>query len=488
MKTISSKTRLTFFTILGAAVLFACRILSPDVPATSEVGTNPEAAATTEPRTTEISPTDIVETSPAENSGTSEVTPSRDLDTIFEPFWEVVDLLDRYYVEQPINFDTLAEGAIVGLIEFTEIPEVDVSTATAEEFSDAADTPRELETAFLPFWQTWAAANVEDETALMRASLNSMIDALGDQHTSYMDPDQFFQANIPVDGSYEGIGAWVDPDPDYLTIVTPMPGSPAEQAGLQPGDQIIKVDGEDMTGIDGNLVIRRVLGPAGSEVTLTIRREGKEDFDVTIVRARIVVPSVEGYIIEDTNIAYVALFNFGDSSSDDLRELLSELLAQNPDGLIFDLRNNGGGLLVTSVEVASEFIQEGLILSEVYGDGSRDTYESLENGLATEIPMVVLVNGGSASASEIVAGAIRAYKRAPLVGTTTFGKGTVQNWIPLSDNGAVRITIAKWLSPDDSEIHEIGIEPDFIVEITEEDIESNVDPQLEKAIELLSQQ
>ncbi|RMF49334.1 MAG: S41 family peptidase [Anaerolineae bacterium] len=379
-------------------------------------------------------------------------------------------------------------------------------------------TPADLEQLFQPFWETWQIVHDQyvdqpvDDTAMMRGAIRGMLESLGDQHTSYMDPDQFQQANIPLNGEYEGIGAWVDPNAEYLTIVSPMPDSPAEKAGLQPGDEIIAVDGEDMTGIDGNLVIRRVLGPAGTQVVLTIRRAGvPKPFDVTITRAKITVPSVEYHMIEDQNIAYVQLFDFGQNTSADLHKALKELLAQNPDGLILDLRNNGGGYLQTAIEVASEFIDNGVIMYEQYGDGSRQTYEATGRGLATDIPMVVLVNEGSASASEIVAGALQDYGRAPLVGTVTFGKGSVQNWIPLdNDQGAVRVTIARWLTPKERTIHEIGLTPDVpiavftqeqwdqgvdleqfgvtedqVVILSEDDIKNKVDPQLDKAIEVL---
>jgi carboxyl-terminal processing protease len=162
-------------------------------------------------------------------------------------------------------------------------------------------------------------------------------------------------------------------------------------------------------------------------------------------------------------------------------------LKEDPTGLILDLRNNGGGYLNSAVEVASEFIGDGVILYEEYGDGSRDTYDALRGGLATDINMVVLINEGSASASEIVAGAIQDHERGLIVGATSFGKGSVQNWIPLSEEqGAVRVTIARWLTPNGRTIHQIGLEPDYVVVVTEEDIESEHDPQLEKAIELLT--
>lgn len=350
----------------------------------------------------------------------------------------------------------------------------------------------DVETLFEPFWAAWEILQNEfvdqpvDDTELMRGAIRGMLDSLGDEHTTYMDPNEYMQANIPLDGSYEGIGAWVDPDAEYLTIVSPMKDSPAERAGLKPGDEIVAVDGEDMSGVDGNLVIRRVLGPEGTTVRLTIRREGEPElFDVEIVRERIFIPSIETEMLEG-DIAYIHLLQFGTDTTDDLRGALDTLLAQNPRGLIFDLRLNGGGFLTTAIEVASEFIAEGVIMVEQFGDGSEQVYESDPGGLATEIPLVVLVNGGSASASEIVAGAIQDYGRGLLVGETTFGKGSVQNWIALpGDNGAVRVTIARWYTPDGRQIHQIGLVPDIEVIPTDEDIEADRDVQLEKALDLL---
>lgn len=365
------------------------------------------------------------------------------------------------------------------------------NSTTSQQISEGEETS--LETLFEPFWESWDIIHnyyidqPVDDTELMRGAIRGMLDSLGDQHTSYMDPDQYLQANIPIDGQYEGIGAWVDTSAEYLTIISPMPGSPAEEAGLLPGDEVIKIDGEDMTGIDGSLVIRKVLGPAGSTVVLSIRREGEVDlFDVTIIRAEITVPSVDSRMLED-QIGYVQIITFGADTQGELQEHLQEILDQNPVGLIVDLRNNGGGYLQTAVEVASEFISEGVILYEDYGpDEEIQKYEALDGGLATDIPLVLLVNGGSASASEIVAGAIQDLDRAPLVGTTTFGKGSVQNWIALNnEQGAVRVTIARWLTPAERQIHEIGLAPDIEIEITEQDILDELDPQLDKAIEVL---
>jgi carboxyl-terminal processing protease len=184
----------------------------------------------------------------------------------------------------------------------------------------------------------------------------------------------------------------------------------------------------------------------------------------------------------------VRLFTFGDSTGKDLKSALRKLLREKPDGLILDLRYNGGGYLDTAIQVVSEFIDDGVVMYEEFGNNERKTYNARSGGVATEIPLVVLINEGSASASEIVAGAIQDRDRGKLVGTTSFGKGSVQVYTPLrNDEGAVRITIARWLTPDGHQIMEVGLTPDYFVEITEEDFQNGVDSQLEKAIELLTQ-
>ncbi len=356
-------------------------------------------------------------------------------------------------------------------------------------------TPDELVTLFQPFWEAWNIVHEDyvdqpvDDVTLMQGAIRGMMEALGDEHSSYMDPKTFEDANAGLAGEYEGIGAWVDTTADYLTIISPIPGSPAEKAGLKPGDKIIAIDGNDMTGIDAELARQRVLGPAGSTVVLTVAREGVvEPLEFSVTREKIVIKSASGEMLEN-DIGYIQITTFGDKTTPELRAALKELMAQNPKGLVIDLRNNGGGYLQTSVEVASEFIGEGVILYEQYGNGERTTYQALKNGQATNIPLVVLINEGTASASEIVAGAIQDYGRGKLIGVTSYGKGSVQNWVPLSnDQGAVRVTIAKWLTPKERTIHGTGLTPDVVVEITDEDRQADLDPQLDKAIEVLLQE
>lgn len=358
--------------------------------------------------------------------------------------------------------------------------------------TEGQETREEL---FQPFWQAWNIVHDQyleqpvDDESLMQGAIRGMLDSLGDPYTSYMDPIQYEQQQAPLNGEYEGIGVWIDTSGDYLTIISPIPHTPAEEAGLKSGDQIIAVDREDVTGIDGELVIRRILGPEGTTVNLTILREGIEPFDVEIMRARITVPSVEGEMLE-SGIAYIQIYNFGQNTSQELRDTLRGLQDSDPVGLILDLRYNGGGYLDTAIDVVSEFIPRGrIVMYEEFSDGSTRELESGGNGLALEIPLVVLVNEGTASASEITAGAIQDYDRGTLVGTTTFGKGLVQNWIALENNqGAMRVTIARWLTPDKRQIHDQGLEPDIVVEISDEEWQSGEDPQLEKAVEILLSQ
>jgi len=382
------------------------------------------------------------------------------------------------------------------LLQAPSLPTVQPGEPTQEEQAPTqvfqATTDEELEELFQPFWESWDLLHENyvdqplDDLALMRGAISGMLAATGDKHTSYMNPEQFEQANAEMSGEeYTGIGAWVNTTGEYIEVVSPMKNSPAEKAGLKAKDIVIAIDGEDMTGIPGDLALQKILGPAGEAVTLTIRR-GEEILEFTIVREKITVPAVEYEMLED-DIAYIALNTFNELSTKQMRDALKELLPQNPKGLIFDLRNNGGGFLVTAIEITSEFISDGIVMYEEYGDGSRESYNAQPGGLATEIPLVVLINEGTASASEITAGAIQDYGRGTLIGVTSYGKGSVQNWIALkTERGGVRITIARWLTPNGNQINEVGLTPDIEVPYTKEDVDADRDPQLDAAIDFLN--
>ena len=368
------------------------------------------------------------------------------------------------------------------------LPQSDNPTADQQ-----ASTPGNVQTLFAPFWEAWNIVHNQyvdqpvDDLTLMQGAIRGMMAALGDKQTFYMEPQVYKTETSSLQGSYEGIGAVVDTTGDYLKIVSPMEGSPAEKAGLKAGDQVIAIDGEDMTGVDAEQARQKVLGPKGSEVTLMVMREGMSaPLKFVIKRDNIEVRSAEGKML-DNGIAYVDINTFGEKTTAELRKTLDDLMAQNPKGIVIDLRNNPGGYLTTAVEVSSEFIEKGVVMYEKYGDGKRDEYKALGGGRATNIPLVVLINEGSASASEILAGALQDYGRATLVGVQSYGKGSVQNWQPLSnDQGAARVTIARWLTPKERTIDHIGLTPDVIVEMTADDFAAGRDPQLDAAIETLT--
>ena len=385
-----------------------------------------------------------------------------------------------------------AAGFAVGHVTAAGAPSLADALAPGAEAASQAGTPPGLRSTFGPFWEAWDLVHAEfvdqplDDVRLMQGAISGMMDSLGDEHSSYMSPAEYQIAISSQQGELEGIGASVEPGEDYVRITGLLPGSPAQKAGLLPGDLIIAVGGEDMKGVDYFVVISKVRGPAGSTAHMKIRREGQTDpltFDV--VRAKINLPSVESEMRPD-GVAYVKVNEFGDKTTAELKAALKELLAHNPAGLVLDLRGNPGGYLNTAIEVVSQFIPEGVVMREKFGDGREQIYEALGGGLATQVALVVLIDHGSASASEIVAGAVQDRGRGTLVGETSYGKGSVQNWHPLrGDNGAVRVTIARWLTPEGRSISGQGITPELAVQLTADDHAAGRDPQLDRAVELL---
>jgi carboxyl-terminal processing protease len=380
-----------------------------------------------------------------------------------------------------------------GQLPFTSnIPTPYVAPTVAPE--QQTSTPPELQTLFIPFWQTWTLIHEQyvvqpvDDVKLLEGAINGMLQTLEVGRNYYLNAKQFEEENAILNGKdYEGIGAYVDTKGSYLTVISPIKDSPAAKAGLRPGDQIIAIDGQDMTGMPPEDARQKVLGPDGTVVVLTILRKGDDvPFDVTITRAKITTPLVESEMRSD-GIAYVAVNTFGDTADQELRTALQELLAQNPKGLILDLRYNGGGYLDQGIAVASEFLPaDQVVVYEKRVDGNLEENLSTGNGVALDIPMVVLVNEGSASASEIVAGALQDYGRAKLIGVITYGKGSVQSVNILdNDQGLVAITSAQWLTPKQRLIQDIGLTPDIYVEYTQEDFDANRDPQLDAAVQTL---
>jgi carboxyl-terminal processing protease len=263
---------------------------------------------------------------------------------------------------------------------------------------DQGGTPDELAETFEPFWEAWDLVHDEyvdqpvDDEQLMQGAIRGMVEALDDQHSAYLSEQENQMLTSDLSGQLEGIGAEVDTSGEYVKIISPLPGSPAEQAGILPGDTILEVDGEDLLGLSGTEVILKVRGPAGSQVRLTIGREGHpEPLEFDIVRAKIVIPSVEGELLDD-GIAYVKINTFGDRTAGDLRQTLADLNRQNPNGVVLDLRGNPGGYLEAAIDVVSQFIGDGTVMIERFGDGREETYTARRGGLDTDLPIVVLIN------------------------------------------------------------------------------------------------
>lgn len=378
-------------------------------------------------------------------------------------------------------------------------------------------TPEQAQDQFKPFWEVWNLIDKEyydrsavDQQKLIYGAIKGMVDTLGDSHTIFVPPERTRQINEDMSGNYEGIGTTVELRNNRVTIVAPFDGSPAQKADLRAGDVILKIDGKSVDGLSLNDVVTLIKGPQGSKVKITIERANPADpqkpqnLDFEITRDKIRQYSVNyKQTTQDSAIAYVSISGFNAPTSDELQDALKRAMEANPKpkGLILDLRNNPGGYLHTAVEVASQFIKQktvkdgqtvdSIILYEQHSDGTREPFkvkpsgQDFTGGLATDIPMVVLVNGGSASASEIVAGALQDTGRATIIGTLTYGKGSVQNVHELSDHSSFRVTVAHWLTPSGRDINGKGVIPDIEVKMTDADTASGNDPQLGRAVEFL---
>ncbi len=322
-------------------------------------------------------------------------------------------------------------------------------------------------------------------------AIRGVLETLDDKNTGFLAPDEATSFMESIEGSFEGIGAMVEwaEDEGAVRIIEPFEDQPAWNAGIRPGDLIIAINGQDVAELTGlNEAINRIKGPKGTEVHLTVRREGlDEPLEFPVTRALIDVPVVESEIYgHNDEYAYVALKRFSVDASKKLRDELENLLTDDTQGLIFDLRSNPGGLLREAIRVTSIFLEDERVLIERFSDGTEEIYNTEGSALVPDdLPMIVLVNGGSASASEIVAGALQDVERARLLGVTTFGKGSVQLPHTLSDDSLLRVTIALWYTPSDRSIDDTGLEPDIVVERTIEQRENEEDPQLDRALELL---
>ncbi|MCL4425757.1 MAG: S41 family peptidase [Firmicutes bacterium] len=326
--------------------------------------------------------------------------------------------------------------------------------------------------------------------SLLEGAMDGVVRALGDPYSDYMTADEFKEMKIHLSGNFEGIGVTIAVEGNLITVIAPIKGTPAYKAGLKAGDRITKVDGRDIVGATPDQAAKLIRGPAGTPVVLTIVRKGEQmPQEITIVRAPIQVPSVDWAMLSD-GIGYIYISNFNENTSKGLEQALKELRGQGMKGLLLDLRHDPGGYLDQAEYVAQLFVPQGPIVSTVDRQGNKKVTNSNSKGF--DLPLVVLVDGASASASEIVAGAIKDRGAGILVGTKTFGKGTVQNIITLNDGSGLKITTQKYLTPSGAFIHGKGIEPNLVVELSKgeemsSDPKQRLDTQVTKAIQALKE-
>jgi len=345
------------------------------------------------------------------------------------------------------------------------------------------------------FWDVWGLLagkyvdpQVLDYKEMVYGAIRGMVYSLDDPYTTFLTPKENKDFQASMEGTLEGIGAELTLRHGLITVVSPLKNSPAKRAGIQPEDIILKIDGVDVEEYTFEQAVTKIRGPKGSKVTLTIVRDNHpEPIEISITREAISISSVEWEMKGD--IALIELNQFGAKTKEEFSRAISEILAKRPSGIILDLRYNGGGYLEGAVDIASEFIEKGKVVSVKKRNPEEDEVIYVNGkARAVSIPLVVLINRGSASASEIVAGAIRDHDRGVIIGETSFGKGTVQEVESLIDGSSLRVTVAKWYTPDNINITEVGIEPDIEVERTPDDIEAGLDPQLDAALGYLKNQ
>jgi carboxyl-terminal processing protease len=358
-----------------------------------------------------------------------------------------------------------AVGAVAGIVVTSQF----AAPILAQESDDSASVYQQLDL-FGDIFERIRAGYVEevDEKELIQAAINGMLSSL-DPHSSYLPPDDFDDMRVQTRGAFGGLGIEVTQENGFVKVVSPIEGTPAERAGIQPGDFITHVDGETVLGLTLNDAVDLMRGPVGSEITITVTREGTpEPFDVVITRETITISAVRSRLEDNAVILRVTTFN--EQTFPNLRDQLAEQVEaaggmENVAGFILDLRNNPGGLLDQAISVTDAFLESGEIVS-TRGRDPRDSerYNATPGDLAEGKPIVVLINGGSASASEIVAGALQDHRRAMVVGTQSFGKGSVQTIMPVQGEGAMRLTTARYYTPSGRSIQALGVSPDVIVE------------------------
>jgi carboxyl-terminal processing protease len=357
------------------------------------------------------------------------------------------------------------------------------------------DPPLTLEDVdFSDFWRTWQTvkdrhvSEPQSDLNLFYGALEGLVGSLGDPYSVFFDPEFAQRFNDELSGTFEGIGAEIGIKQNLLTIIAPLPGTPASRAGLRPRDRILAVDGEDTSNMSLDYAVSKIRGEKGSTVMLLIGRNGwSEAEEVPIIRDTIFVQSVQWETVEHKGkkIGIITISHFNEDTEASFSQGVREMLLEDPEGIILDLRSNPGGFLDTAVKVAGEWISHDVVLREKFGDNNIKDYVSDGQSRLSGSKTLVLVNGGSASASEIVAGALQDYGKATIVGDQTYGKGSVQDYTEYNDGSALKLTVALWYTPKDRSIDKDGITPDIFVLNTFEDFNNDFDPQMEKALDLL---
>lgn len=362
-------------------------------------------------------------------------------------------------------------------------------TVISNASSDALSNPLFGQVQQLMYSKYLNASELEKQEMLYGA-IAGMVESAGDPYTAFFNPEQNQEAESQLSGQYEGIGAELGYNDDrQLTVISPIKDSPALKAGIQAGDVIVKIDDQDTQGMSLTEAVNKIRGEAGTQIVLTVvHPEASASEEVAITRQQITIDSIELSFEDNPNtqekdddVAYLRLSRFGDTTSAEWKTAVNQIKQQNAKALILDLRNNPGGYLHTAIEIGSEFFSDGNVVGQQDSSGKVNQFSVSSPGKLLDIPVVVLINQGSASASEIVSGALQSRDRAVIVGQTSFGKGTVQEVIDLPNNTSLHVTVAKWVLPDGRNINKNGIVPDKEVELTREDVAKDRDPQLDAA-------
>ncbi len=331
-----------------------------------------------------------------------------------------------------------------------------------------------IEDAWKIIHQDYVDPSSVDSTALAQAAVQAFMDTLNDPHSAYLDSQMYQQLQNSLSGQYGGIGSSVSDVDGQITTVSVNPGSPAESAGLKPGDVILEINGVSISGMAIEDVVAKVQGAAGTQLTMLVQHQGETtSVLLTITRADIKTPSVSFQMIGD--IADIQITEFSDTTNDELTAVFQQMVADGAKGIVLDLRDNPGGPEATVVDVASRFVTKGTILTVRYNDGSEEVVKATKQSQTTELPIVVLINENSASASEVLTGCLQDYGKATVAGTVTYGKGSVDQFFVLPDGSAIYLTIARWLTPNGHLIEGKGITPDIILDASDDQVQWAVD-------------